>query len=441
MRVLSIVVCLVWCWVSALASDRSLRDPAHVTFTLQADKTLKVSIELRTPVSALHFNALPDKYRDQHWRIESRGFSITRQGDMDTIYHLGGAKFDRLEITTTIGGGEFAKHYQPVAHFGTDGALIYTGHYWPHAQSGHPFKTRFTARPSATGRALINEANSTRGEPVSASQERPFYIYIGDQVPSRRGFTNLLIDEQTPAWLIREANQMLPVVFNKLADQFEKLPERSPIVFMRLRNEKNAGRMRYSGDAVNAQFQISLYGGGWKAESQKALRIFQRATIHEAAHLWHAEKTPVNRLDDAPWIHEGGAEAISAEMMTQMRYWSAADEAAFVAENEKECAKRLRPGTLQSMNDRGDYRAHYVCGILINRAAAAAANMSVGDFWRGYIKFARTNGYTAKSFFEFVAESSDPATASYLRNFVRTRHSDPKTAVAELAALAPGRLD
>ena len=63
-----------------------------------------------------------------------------------------------------------------------------------------------------------------------------------------------------------------------------------------------------AGDALPAQFQITLAGGAWKAPSPKARGLFVQSTIHEAVHLWQAGARPIT--EEAPeWIHEGAADA------------------------------------------------------------------------------------------------------------------------------------
>ncbi len=443
MRIAAVILILaVGAVLAAFAVDGAgeRRAAAQVSITQLPDGAVHVAYDLKRPLRALAFRTIEGGYRERRWTADGDDFVIRRGDDLDMIERRDGAPFDAVSLTARTNIVRIEKNYQPLAAYGAGGALLFTGHFWPVLDEDRRMDADFSFTPAAGAKV------AAFGERVDALRNwrspmaHPAFVYMGPLDPVESRDVLALVDPTAPAWIRREFEALTPDAFALLAQRFGFHLDAKPNLFLAAPLGSNPGRLSYSGDALPGQFQITLEGGGWNEPSARAVSIFRRATIHEAVHLWQSAARP-SKQEEAPWIHEGAADAIAAEAMVALGFWDGDDYERHVMETRAECAVRLRRGPLRSAAARRDYRALYACGHVVALAVSRADGASASDFWRAFIAQSRErdSGYSEKHFFALVGErTGDPAFVRKLRAFVRTPLADPEREIDRLFAAARG---
>ncbi len=424
----------------ALASDRARPADIRVGVEQQGDGALQISYDLKKPRRALLFGELAAGHRVRRWEIETPGFVLDRLDDGDRITRIDGAKFDHVVISASPDLIRIQKNYQPVTAYGEGGVMVYTGHFWPLTARGERVNTTFGFTPEPGAKVVAFGARADRLTGWRSPMAHPAFVYMGPLAPVETREVMAVVDPAAPQWISDEFYMLTPRVFAHLAGALDFSLAVKPNLFLAAPLGREVGRLSYSGDALPAQFQITLEGGAWRAPSAKARAIFRRSTIHEAVHLWQAAARPGSD-EVAGWIHEGAADAIAAETLLALGLWDAADFTADFDRARGECAGELRDGPLSTAAMRGRFRALYACGHVIAAAVSWAEEETVLDFWKGFIAEAKTgDGYTEEDFYDFVRDrGGDRDFVSALRYFVRTPLANPTREVARLldAAGAP----
>lgn len=447
MRVWRFLAVIAFCCAFAFAAPFARNDDApdlRISIAQQHEGFLRVSYEWRRPQREMIFDAIDDGYRERRWSVATPGFIQKRLDDGDRIARADGKRFSRIELVARPAMNRLSKEYQPVARYGAGGALLYTGHFWPMTAAGGRIDATFDFMPGAGGHVVAFGANEPVVKDWRSPMAHPAFVYLGPLEPVETKDVMALVDPDAPDWVVEEFNSIVPKSFAKLADLFGFAPATKPNLFLSAPLGDEAGRLSYSGDALPAQFQITLRGAAWNEASDKARTVFRHSTIHEAVHLWQAAARPA--IEDAPeWIHEGAADAIASEVMVALGLWDA--DAIMTAEREAhlECARGLDGGSLNAAKSRGEFRALYACGYVIATAVAQADGASTAAFWRDFIARSQAvGGYDAELFYQLVAErTDDQAFADAIEDFARTPLADPERSMerlfAEARTLARGR--
>lgn len=421
--------------LAALAAPFGKSAPDLRIYIQQADGAeLAVRYEWRKPRREMIFESVAGGYRERQWEILTPGFKHVRLDDEDRIVRIDGKKFSVLELTAKPDLVRIPKEYQPTARYGAGGALIFTGHFWPMTGKGGRVNATFDFTAGGDGHVVAFGANEPSLEDWRSPMAHPAFVYLGPLDPVETDHVMALIDPDAPQWIVDEFNTLVPASFDKLAALFGFSPETKPNLFLAAPLGRDEGRLSYAGDALPAQFQITLEGAAWKQPSDKGRGIFMNATIHEAVHLWQAAARP--GVEDAPeWIHEGAADAIAAEVMVALGEWDGGAFAANERAARRECASELETGSLNGAKARGNFRALYACGHVIAVAVSRADGETTADFWRFFIERAGEDGYSEDMFYDLVAErTGDRDFADAVEDFARTPLAEPAMAIDGLFA-------
>ncbi len=428
--------------VAVIAGAAKKREvlPADIRVTVkQRDGAeLLVTYELKHRRRALIFGELSGGYRERRWSVLTPGFELLRLDTEDQIVRTDGRKFERVTLAAKPDLIRLPKEYQPIARYGVDGAMIYTGHFWPMTGRGGRTNTVFNFTPQKGASVVAFGEAAPRLENWRSPMAHPAFVYVGPLEPVETPDVMTLVDPAAPDWIKQEFETLTPAAFAHLADVFGFSPETKPNLFLAAPLGSDEGRLSYAGDALPAQFQITLEGAAWRNDTDQSRDIFRKSTIHEAVHLWQSAARP-SADKVAAWIHEGAADAIAAEAMVALGLWG---EAHFVSDFDRaraECALNLEYGSLAGAEKRKSFRALYGCGHVIAVAVSRAERATVGDFWRNFVQIAaeQDEGYGEDLFYETIKDrTQDEGFVEAVRYFVRTPHADPGRAIDRLLASA-----
>ncbi len=404
----------------------------------QADETeLRVLYEWRRVRREMTFFNIAGEYRERRWTVATTGFEIVRSDDDDRVRRTDGKRFKRVEIIARPDVVRLDKEYQPVTRYGAGGAMLYTGHLWPITKARGRVNATFDFTPSPGAQVVTFGDRALRLENWRSPEAHPAFVYMGPLAPVETDDVMALIDPEAPRWIVADFNDIVPRAFAVLSDLFGFTPETKPNLFLSADLSGEPGRLSYAGDALPAQFQIMLHGGAWRQANKKARDVFRHSTIHEAVHLWQAAARPSNN-ETPEWIHEGGADAITAEVLVALGEWDSAAFEANAAAARAECARELGGGSLNGASARQDFRALYTCGQVIADAVAIAGGGTSASFWQSLIEQARdADGYTEAMFYELIEErTGDAEFARAVRHFAQTPLAEPAREIEGLMAAA-----
>lgn len=401
----------------------------------------RVAYRLARPVRHLDLGPSLGGFRPEAWRVVSGDADIVSRGGRDYLEaRPARGRFDEVAVAFDARRLDLVKHYEPVRPLGADGAIVYTGHFWPWRADGRRIEATFDLTPARGGRIAVLGRAAGRLERWRSDFSHPAFVYFGPLDPRETEAALTVVDPSAPPWIAAEFDRIAPAVFARLARVFKRPLAAKPDVFIAHEAGGPEGLLRYAGDALPGQFQLSLYGGGWRAPTGLARDLLHRAAAHEAVHLWQAAVNPLG--PDVPgWIHEGAADAIAAETLRAVGLWDRDDVARDFERAQKECAAELDDGSLRGATGRGAVRALYACGQLLMQAAAGAPGGagSAAAFWRKFAARAQeTGGYDAELFFALVEEESGSDLAAEMRRFERTPFARPERAIAALLAESRG---
>ncbi|MEL7489879.1 MAG: hypothetical protein AAGJ73_04100 [Pseudomonadota bacterium] len=436
MRLLSLVLAMVLASAAiftAHAREEIYPDDAHIEIAQLRNGEWRVAYNLSRPVNYLDLGPSLNGFRQTDWRVVGDGVRLTQRGDRDYLEARRG-RFDTVAVRIkgrTLG---FVKHYEPIRPFGRDGALVYTGHFWPWRNNGGRIKAAFDFNPLPGARVAVFDDQKKRIERWRGVFSHPAFVYFG---PIKANETKKLVwiaDPAAPRWVEKEFQSSAPKIFDFLENAFRSELEVKPNVFLSFEEGGPETLLRYSGDALPGQFQLSLYGGGWRRRSSTGEDLIRRAIAHEAVHLWQSAVKPFH--EDVPaWIHEGAADAIAAEAMRATGYWTVRDVRRDFDRARSECADQLYTGSLAAAEARGAVRALYACGYVLMRAAADTHNGSgsVTAFWRAFAARAEDEGgYDAALLYKSIAEAGGRDGADAIRRFATTPLANPEKEINRL---------
>lgn len=425
--------------LAAFASPFNRNDAApdlRIYVTQLGEADLRVVYEWCRAQREMNFSSIAGGYRERRWTILTDGFEIVPSDSDDRVRRSDGARFKRVEVIARPDLVRLDKEYQPVVRYGEGGALLYTGHFWPMNKSGGRINATFDLTPNDGAQVVAFGDRALRIENWRSPEEHPAFVYMGPLAPVETDDVMAVIDPEAPDWIVREFNDLVPQAFAALSELFGFTPETKPNLFLSADQTDEAGRLSYAGDALPSQFQIMLRGGVWAKPNKKARELFVHSTIHEAVHLWQAAVRP--SAEETPeWIHEGAADAITAEALVALGRWDREDFERNAAQARDECASELEKGSLNGASERGDFRALYACGQVIAEATARAEGKTVADFWRALIAAAGNEGYTEETFYALIEDrTGDEEFAASVRYFARTPLAEPEKEIAKLMTAA-----
>ena len=410
---------------------------AHIEIAQLEEGRWRVSYRLSRPVARLNLGASLGGFRREDWQITGREadfVSLQTRGGRDYLQAADGARFDALNVIVTARLRGFAKNYEPIRPMGKDGALIYTGHFWPYREAGGRINAVFFISPRAGLDAVAFGRRAPAFKAWRSPHNHPAFVYVGPLAPVIYGGAAMVMDPAMPLWAQDEMRKIAPPILAALEGAFERPLNVTPNIFISFTSGGPAGLVRYRGDALPGQFQLAFYGGKWRMKSPLGQEMLRRALAHEAVHLWQSSTTPAH--SGVPgWIHEGAADAIAAEILVQIGIWSQSDKRQDFEQAQRECARTLDGGSLNSAEQRGAVRALYACGHILTVLAARlhSEDGAAMDFWRAFAQRARAmGGYDDALFFQMAAEAGGENIAREMARFARTPFSRPGS---ELAAL------
>jgi hypothetical protein len=244
------------------------------------------------------------------------------------------------------------------------------------------------------------EINGTAVDPAVADTSQFFWLAGGGV---NNADNSILMDTALPPNLGYLLLTALPDILTYYETAFEQPLSQAPQLML-LYEEGREGQLTIEADAVPGQLLIKFTGQSFGKDLPEARRMVLLNLAHEIVHLWQLEQPGVGASPD--WLHEGAANALSAEALFVSGQWSDVDYGEALEAAKDACAETLRNGTIVNAGTNGHHQTSYACGHMILAATAGQRQgATIAQLWKAYTAdiSARGADMTADSFYRFAS--------------------------------------
>jgi hypothetical protein len=374
-RIVGLCAVLLMCCLSPFLHAQT-RPGLAVTIDVHhvARDTWRVDYRFAEPVTAFKLYSVGD-LRQKAWKVLTPGMRAHVESDYDII-DSGGHPFRSASIEIRTFDGLAPKSYAPFNRFSDGGTAFFLGFLQGEGYQGTrelPMLTDIRLHGLAQENVIAPPPNKRL-----AGGERG-YAYFGPARAVRSGSTLFLIDPATPAWMretFLDAGAKLSAYYEKAYGR----PLKDELLIMLSVSGFDASGLSIKGGAVMGQLSYRFDGKATLLDHPKYREVVAQVVGHELAHLWQMNIARGGVGVDAPWIHEGGAEAMSLDGVLQTGLWTEGTVAAYNKQKSTICDKLG--------NSVDVYDGIYACGLVrFNKLG-----VPIVPLWRAMMEVAETKG-------------------------------------------------
>lgn len=336
----------------------------------------RVDYQFAQPVTALKLHSIGE-FRKQEWKVLTPGMGMKSGPDFDVIASKG-KPFKSASVQIKTFDGWSPKEYVSFNRFGDGGTTVYLGHLQGDVEQGRKTLSMHTdIKLFGLAQENVIAPPDNRMEPGA---ERG-YAYFGPAQAIPAGAATVLIDPRTPQWL----RETILDVGAKTSAYYEKAYQRQLkdelLIMVSVANFESPG-FSMKGGAVMGQGQVSyrLEGQQLNTDHPKLRDYAALNVAHEMAHIWQMAVSRGGIGGQNPWIHEGGAEAMSLDALLQTGVYSEDSVKTYRAKQAAACEK---------LNNTVDtYDGIYACGLV----RFDKLGVGIVPLWRSMMQAAEAKG-------------------------------------------------
>jgi hypothetical protein len=291
-------------------------------------------------------------YRASAWKVLTPGVRLeTDDAAHQDVLSAGGKPFKSLSVQVKTFDTVLPKQYIAVDRFTDGGRILFL------VFLQGDVKQRGTARSMAPRFTLVGlgaEAAIAPPAPGGQAMTDHAYAYFGPTRPVDAGSASIIIDPQTPAWIRETLLDATAKMSTHYAAAYQRTL-RQPLVLLAALADMQSPGMSIKGGAIGGQIAYRLSGKELLTDHPKKRALIAQLVAHEMAHVWQQNVARGGSGGDAPWVYEGGAEAMALEGLVSSGPWNADSGAAYTAKTLKKC------GELEHSFD--SYDGIYACGF------------------------------------------------------------------------------
>jgi hypothetical protein len=383
------------------------------------------------------------EWRSASFRIETPGVSLARIGHYDTLFRADGAPIGQVRISFEPYSEPLALDYTPVLTFSDGGLAFYTGHFAIVPETTLTRVAVLGREPETTlptenllfqdpGHRIMFNGHVTDSPVGTGIHDDGTYIYTGintgKAVAEETASFSRVIDPGLPAWVRSDLDTFLPRLMDLYTARLGALTGRKPAALIAWGGAARGGYSQ-SGSVMPGLIAISLSGKDMENPNPKVQDLLRWFFGHETSHFWLGQTVMYQKRKDQ-WITEGGADFLSIQAITsidpafggQARWQQEMDDCLAMAGAGK---------SLAQAEERGDGKAQYTCGALLDLAASTATRgRQPGSdgftFIRHLIDNNRDTGrVTEDTWLEAFATVADARTVAQVKAFIDAGSADP----------------
>lgn len=338
---------ILWLFCLALLQSGCALDPRaaggddHVQLSISQIGHERWQADYRLPraVTRLHFLRNNYALRHQHWRADA-GFILEAQGSDEYLRREDGQPFSTARLQLGLDETDRDREYYAGQRLGPDARYLFSGHFYV-AEAGTPgplwpHRLHFKAR---AGEWIRLQAQAAAELDWLDSALKGSYVVFGRMPVERYQGVAMLIAPTVPEHLTRQIQRELPMLLayyqRKLA---LKLPS-PPLVL--LSANLDAPAVSQGGDALSGVVRFHFNGAAWREPGALRAQAARYLIAHELAHLWNAGLTTSDDETRAPWLHEGGADALAWQALTALKLASDGERRRALSMSVSRCGQAL----------------------------------------------------------------------------------------------------
>jgi len=383
----------------AFATDAAAGEsPVRATVTLvhTGDTTWRADYRLSEAVEAIELGPKIVEYRATAWHLKTPGLRLASDADGESI-RADGKAFDAVTIEIDDYEPWSHDHYIPIDRHSDGGHAFYLGHLMGTVrQAGRERDLRITFE-------LVGRHDENVLLADQANEDKGTYAYFGPQKPIAAGSVRLVLDPKTPAWMRDTFTRTVTPLSSFYQDAFRRNWRAPPLVIISAGALDTPG-FSVKGGALPGEIAFRIAGEQSLTPTPELQGLFEQLVAHELAHVWQGLVQRGGIGDgEAPWVHEGGAQALSIAALEGSGLWTAEQARAFRASLGAECA-RLRDAEANG-KDADASRFAYTCGY----ERIMALPLEPVELWKRLIaQTERTGQPYSAAMVERVARASSP---------------------------------
>lgn len=385
---------------------------------------------LNAPVERLDFARNGPYTRLPKWRVETKGYSLVRDGEWEAIVKAPGAKAQKtVAVSFPVDTFVPVKDYQLFDAFSDGSLALYTGHFNLKGAK----TTTFELVPRRGEHLLVGgRVFARRTKWIDDGAGEGTFVYYGKLKPVETPYMVAILDPGAPQWLDRKLDAALPRLFADYARLTGVALEQRPTVLFSFEAARDRNSTTWKGGTLDGLIQLHVEAAADGAEDRDMLERFVKFIAHESAHLWNGQMFHPPESNES-WMHEGGADAFA---------WRAVHRAAILDDSAldarltadlNDCLSSIGSHALDDVEKQGKFGPVYSCGATLAWLTEAATG-DLHAFWKSLFRAAAERGrhYDETLYFSLLKEQERvPGTATFIDDFV---HRDMPDRAEKLAA-------
>jgi hypothetical protein len=429
---------------------------AEILIERLAENSWQIDVQLDQPATILAFVRTGEDVRVAHWEIGTPGIELRRENDIDIL--VSETPFQAVRFLRNTEDLLRTDDYTPFTRFADGSMAVYTHQFqlsvvpemadllvaspeFPSLAPSFRFRDQLTGQVRTAGRRVRDD------ERISFNEEIGGYALFGSVPPISDIQGGVYVSEELPQHLTDLLLRAIPQSLAYMETEFDTPLRHPPMIILTRRPNVGQG-ISFRGGVVDGQVVMQI--GGDAVDSDDAGVRSQVRTmaaggiVHEMAHLWNVGLVLSPNPEEA-WIHEGGADAISWRVLTEIFDLSSGYMNRQHADALNHCASALASGSFYTAIEGGNYRAHYSCGATIMLAIERDLQTEGGDntllrIWSNVIQHALAtddHSYSQSAFLDaFHQQGGQSAILDWVNALISEPVEDPREILIEGLALA-----
>ncbi len=319
------------------------------------------------------------------WQLRSLGMQLVAGENGDAIQATRGRTFKEVVLRLRSNTEQPPSQY-PLNRRFTDGSeLLYYGHLYarPARTSERPLSYTVTLRPRPDEQVVVRGQRFAQATQWTEDLQRSrgTFAYFGTLPAVESRDIIAVVDPQFPPGLRAAFDVELPRLLQYFTRQLGVALSQRPQLFISLLPE---GAPQLGGDVLPGAISFEFAGTDWRDDTAEQKAAALQLIAHETAHLWNGDAF-LPAQEDAPWMHEGGADALAWIALHDLELLSDTDLLGNLSDALNQCVgvQGLARRSLQQAAREGRYELAYSCGSVMNFLVHADLRQRGGilKFW------------------------------------------------------------
>lgn len=424
--------------VFGVQSNNRLTINLEKSYSNQGQARWFVNYVSEEKLSKIFFNNSSNFSRATRWSPISNEFEIIVKGEHEIVQRKDKGEFGRVEFELTPNYTHLAKNYAPFSPLSDGGMIFNSGRFFACVEICDKVITHWnlSLKVPPSEHAVIN-GSVIEGSISWLDTKSGRSIYVGKQLPVLSSGVLTLIDQGLPAEIRNSLDEDVPKLMEYFENTLGKLrASQTPTLFASYSNRP--GTSSQGGVLPN---QIFMHWDFNDLEKKVKKQEFLNETLfyfaHEVAHFF--QTTIASADNKEAWVHEGSADYFALNALPKLYPEAQGFLEAKQLDSRNRCETSLNNHALSEASEKGDFKAHYYCGLLIHQRIAKEIaktdkHISLSALWQAYRQEVESGKAAGQeTFLDTLNLYSNDDFSNRVRAFINNTHNNPSFALSQLS--------